>query len=122
MDDRSVLILEDDGVLRRQLSRCLDRRGFVVTATASVREFRASLAASRYAAVLLDLSLPDGDGVEAWRAGRDCQPGATAFLMTAQAGPEVAERAGQAGIAAVLDKPLRVSELLALLASAAGPE
>jgi CheY-like chemotaxis protein len=121
MTNPTILILEDDGVLRKQLSRYLGRHGFAVTATASIREFRASLASSRFAAVLLDLSLPDGDGVEAWAGCRTEHPEATALLMTAQAGPEVSERAGRAGIAAVLDKPLCVSALLGLLGSASPP-
>ncbi len=114
-NSKAILILEDDGVLRKHLARLLGRRGFDVTTTASVSEFRRTLTSSRFTAVLLDLSLPDGDGVDAWSESREHLPDATALLMTAQSCAAVEERADRAGIAAVLDKPFRVTDLLALL-------
>jgi len=119
MHDQAILILEDDAVLRKQLARFLERRGFAVTATASIREFLQRVRADEFAAVLLDLSLPDGDGIDAWALGRRYQPQATALLMTAQTNPAVAARARAGGFVAVLGKPLRVPQLLGLVCSAA---
>lgn len=116
--NRTLLLLEDDTVLHRQLARFFARRGFVVSSAASLAEFEAALRRARFDAVLLDRSLPDGDGVEAWEALRHLQPAAVAVLMSAYAGPGVTERALELGIRAVLPKPLHPSELLRLFDTA----
>lgn len=61
---RCVLVVEDEAVLRRNLTRLLERRGLVVVAAASVMEARAFLQRAEVDAAILDVSLPDGDGLD----------------------------------------------------------
>lgn len=119
--NRTLLLLEDDTVLHRQLARFLARRGFEVSSAASVAEFEAALRSAPFDAVLFDRSLPDGDGVDAWEALRHLQPAAVAVLMSAYAGPGVTERALASGVRAVMPKPLHLNELLHLFGAAAEP-
>jgi two-component system phosphate regulon response regulator PhoB len=60
---RRVLIVEDDDSTRMLLHRILQVEGFEVRATATSREARDAVAELCPALVLLDLQLPDGDGL-----------------------------------------------------------
>jgi DNA-binding response OmpR family regulator len=116
---RCILILEDEPVLTKHLRRLLVARGYEVHVAATVGAFLAVARRQRFDAFLLDLSLPDGDGLSAWAEARSSQEGAVAVMMTAFRSPEVARRAQDLGIRALLPKPLEVPLLLAALAAEA---
>ena len=117
---RRVLILEDDEILLKQLGRLLAGRGYEVHGAASVAAFLKTAAAEPFDACLIDVSLPDGDGLDAWAAAREGQPDAVAAVMTAHGTPEVERRAADLGVRALLPKPLDVPALLAALEPVAG--
>ena len=112
---RRILILEDDALLSKQLRRLFVSRGYDVHAVGSVGEFQAVAASGRYDALLLDLSLPDGNGLDAWSAARTSQDGAIAVLMTAYGTDDVERRAEGLGINTTLPKPLDMQVLLAAI-------
>jgi DNA-binding NtrC family response regulator len=114
---RRILIVEDDDLLRAQLCRLFTGRGYEVETAASISEFVAAVAASRFDACLFDLSLPDGNGLEAWARARAHQREATAVLMTAYGTDEVARRAVRLGVHTILGKPLDLPVLLAAVGS-----
>ncbi|MCA1953255.1 MAG: response regulator, partial [Hyphomicrobiales bacterium] len=60
---RGLIILEDEPILRAELATYLRARGFIVDEVASIAGFRASYDPARHLAALLDLGLPDGDGM-----------------------------------------------------------
>lgn len=117
---RRMLILEDDVILRKHLCRLLSRHGFEVQAVSSVSAFLGRALRLRFHVLLLDLSLPDGDGLEAWERARPAQDGAVAVLMTAHGSEEVLSRAARLGIRTMLPKPLDVPSLLASLNARSG--
>lgn len=114
-----LLILEDDEMLRKQLCRLFTGRGFDVRDTSSVAAFLERATAERFDACLLDLWLPDGNGLDAWAAVRGAQGGAVAILMTAHGTPEVEERVTGLAMRALLGKPLDLPMLLAAVGTAA---
>lgn len=116
----TLLILEDDATLRRQLGRVFASRGYDVVETASVAGFVAASAQRTYDACLLDLCLPDGNGLDAWELVRPAQEDAVAVAMSGQPTPEAEERARQLGCAALLAKPFDLSALLAAYAALGG--
>jgi two-component system KDP operon response regulator KdpE len=59
-----VMVIEDDFSIRRLLKECLESAGLVVQAAADLAAARQALSANRIDLVLLDLGLPDGDGVD----------------------------------------------------------
>jgi two-component system KDP operon response regulator KdpE len=59
-----VLVVEDDAAIRRLLQTALTRSGYHVIEAADARAALASLAIDKPEAVLLDLGLPDRDGLE----------------------------------------------------------
>ena len=58
----TILLVEDDAVLRRGLAELFTREDYRVIEAASVREAKEKLN-SEVQAVVLDVGLPDGDGV-----------------------------------------------------------
>jgi DNA-binding response OmpR family regulator len=116
-----LLILEDDLLLAKHLGRLFSSRGYEVRAVHSVAAFREATAREQFDALLLDLSLPDGSGLDAWDERRACQSGAGAVLMTAYGCDGVAARAAGLGIRALLAKPLDVLRLLSAVRCAAAP-
>jgi two-component system KDP operon response regulator KdpE len=65
-----VLVVEDEPALQELLRRTLVARGIDVVVTSSLAGGLHALEATRPAAVLLDLGLPDGDGIELLRSVR----------------------------------------------------
>jgi DNA-binding NtrC family response regulator len=117
---RRILIVDDDDLLRVQLRRLFSRRGYEVETAASISAFVAAVAASRFDACLFDLSLPDGNGLDAWASVRLHQGDATAVLMTAYGTDDVARRAARLGVHTILGKPLDLPVLLAAVGSGPG--
>ncbi|HVK73379.1 MAG TPA: response regulator [Kofleriaceae bacterium] len=121
----SVLIIEDDPHVRRFLRAALSGHGHTVSEATTVAEGLAELARDRPQVVLLDLGLPDGDGLAVLRAMRpDSRVPVIVLSARGQEGDKVA--ALDAGADDYLTKPFGAGELLARIrvalrhASAAG--
>jgi DNA-binding response OmpR family regulator len=108
-----ILILEDDPVLRRQVGRVFSARGCEVVETESVAGFVHAAADRTFDACLLDLWLPDGNGLDAWEQVRQSQEHAVTVVMSGEATPEARARAHSLGCANLLAKPFDLSALLA---------
>ncbi len=106
-------------MLRKQIARFFRRGGYEVHEAETVAGVLELAADERFDTCLFDLSLPDGDGLVAWQAVRAFQPGARLILMTAHAGPGLAERTAAACVYAILAKPLDLFTLQAVAESAA---
>jgi DNA-binding response OmpR family regulator len=63
MTNLPVLIVDDSLTVRMDLSEAFERAGFALVACGTVAEARAALASRRFPLVVLDVLLPDGDGV-----------------------------------------------------------
>lgn len=61
---RRVLLVEDEPAVSTVISRALDDQGFDVTPCRTLREARAAVARHAIDLALIDLTLPDGDGLE----------------------------------------------------------
>ena len=66
-----LLLIEDDPFLGASLGKALGRQGYVVDLARTGAEGLAALRAQDYAAALLDLALPDIDGVSVLRQARE---------------------------------------------------
>jgi len=113
VDERQILVVEDDEAIGRGLSQALATQGYTVrwAPTAAVALRDATEAAPDL--VLLDLGLPDLDGVELCRRLRAVSPGTTIVMLTAR-GAEIDVVVGlDAGADDYVTKPFRLAELLA---------
>jgi CheY-like chemotaxis protein len=109
--NRPILVVDDDEVLRRILSRILAQQGHTVLPAADAAQAVRLARERRPCLALLDLCLPDRGGLELARQLRDADPGLTLVLMTAYPlrlceHPELAD-----DFAHVWTKPLDLVEL-----------
>lgn len=106
-----VLVADDDLVMREVLSRMLARIGYAVDAVSDGRAALQKTTEHAYAAVLLDVEMPEMDGPTAASRIRG-QGGTMALLaLTAQSGLTETLRCREAGIDAVLAKPVTLERL-----------
>ena len=110
-----ILVVEDDRGIATMLDRGLRLGGHLVTLATGMGEARAAWVAGRFDVVLLDVMLPDGDGIELLAERRAAGDDVPAVLLTAREEDELRERADRAGATAYLPKPFAYADLLALI-------
>lgn len=123
LDDRSLLLLDDDQALRTRLGRALESRGFEVTTVASVAEATEALKATQPAFAVLDMRLEDGNGLKVVEAIRDRRADSRIVMLTGYGAIATAVAAVKAGAVDYLSKPADADDVVkALLATGDAPE
>ena len=110
-----VLVVEDATRLREIVLRRLREQGYAADGAATASEALARATASPYDAIVLDLRLPDADGVEVCSRLRTMGCGSPVLMLTAR--DAVADRVGglDAGADDYMTKPFEFDELFARL-------
>lgn len=108
-----LLLAEDEPALGELMRGNLRRAGFTVDRCASLDEARAALAAASYALLLLDLRMPDGDGLDLLRELR--RGGSRLPVLIATARGTLAHRVTglDQGADDYIVKPFAIEELVA---------
>jgi DNA-binding response OmpR family regulator len=112
-----ILIVEDERRVGRFIERALQEQSYTVRLVASCAAARDALADSPYDAVVLDIGLPDGDGLgllREWRASGFDEP---VLILSARDALEDRIRGLNLGADDYLPKPFSVDELVARLRS-----
>jgi two-component system repressor protein LuxO len=117
MPDR-VLLVEDTASLSMVYQSVLARAGHKVVCAFSLAEARAHFEAVRPHVVLLDLQLPDGDGLELLEDLRRGAPGSRVIVITANGSINRAVQAMRAGAFDFLVKPFDEARLLSAVRNA----
>jgi CheY-like chemotaxis protein len=112
-----VLVVDDSPLVTEALGAVLDATGYRAASAGSVAEAVDAARALRPDLMLLDLTLPDGDGLAVLRALAGDAPPAT-LALTGHDDPDTAARCLAAGCRAVLVKPVRPAALVAALSAA----
>ena len=115
--DLSVLVIEDEPLLRKQIVAYLDRLGMEACPAASIETARKWLSERSFDAVITDINLPDGKGTELLET-RAFEPGTVVVVMTAEGGASTAVDAMRLGAADFLAKPFEMAELPLVLSRA----
>ena len=68
MPIEKIIVLEDDAILRNNLTQTLRRRRYDVAAVSTIAEAQEYLAADNFDLIILDVRLPDGDGTDLLKA------------------------------------------------------
>ena len=106
--------MEDNALITSALRLLFEETGHRVTIAATVAEAIASGLAEPVDLMLLDLTLPDGDGLSALVALREAERAPrVAVALTGHDNPQVRRRCLDAGCREVLLKPVPTRELLA---------
>jgi DNA-binding NtrC family response regulator len=83
-----VLVVDDDLDIRNFFSNFLSRQGFKVDTVANGRDALTFLASNRPDVMLLDMRLPDTDGLDVLREAKQIRPNIEAIVMTGYASVE----------------------------------
>lgn len=113
--DMRVLIIEDNSRLAGLISLGIAQHGFSGDGVGSIDEAEAALASATYDAVILDLGLPDGDGLDWLRRDRSGHPLPPILILTARDGMGDRVAGLDAGADDYLVKPVEIEELAARL-------
>jgi two-component system, NtrC family, response regulator PilR len=113
-----ILVVDDEPDLRTLYELTLLREGYRVETAASVQEARAQLQERRFDAVITDMRLPDGVGLELLHWLRSQQRGERSVVMTAYGSAENAVEALKAGAFDYLTKPVDLKQFRTVVASA----
>jgi DNA-binding response OmpR family regulator len=112
-DAGRVLLVEDDTAIADGLARALRSQGYAVAVASTAADALAAGGVSPPDLVLLDLGLPDADGVDVCRRLRRDHPSLPIVILTART-DEVDVVVGlDAGANDYVSKPFRLAELLA---------
>lgn len=111
-----ILVVDDNAESLKLYVRFLGAKGYDVDGVASAREADRALAKAPPALVLVDVSLPDEDGLSWVRRVKPTLDSLPRFVaVTAYCTPDVRERALEAGCHAFAAKPTPLKDLLALV-------
>ena len=113
----SLLLLEDEPLLRRRIAAHLDKEGLEVTQAATLAEAREALRNLSFDFALLDVNLPDGRSLSLL-ADKEIPASVVTVVMTAEGGVAGAVEAMRRGAADYLVKPFDLEELAVRLARA----
>jgi DNA-binding response OmpR family regulator len=107
-----LLVVEDEAPLASLLHAALERAGFAVDVTPNLAEAEAHLPLAGYDAAILDLNLPDGDGLALLARLRRRGDALPVLILTARDAPDARVMGLDTGADDYLVKPFHMPELI----------
>ncbi|ACX51681.1 two component, sigma54 specific, transcriptional regulator, Fis family [Ammonifex degensii KC4] len=113
-----VLVVDDEKSVCEALKDVLEESGYSVVTATSGREALEKVNLIRPHAVLLDIRMPEMDGIKVLQALREKHPGVPVILMTAYSDTQTTINAMRYGAFEYIVKPINLDELLSTLEKA----
>jgi two-component system nitrogen regulation response regulator NtrX len=110
-----ILVIDDDDAVRKTCVELLQTRGHKALAAATVKEGLRLFAERQPAAVVLDLKLPDGTGIDVLRELQRQAPGTPVVVVSGYGSVGQAVEAMRFGAADFIEKPVSRSRLFGVL-------
>ncbi|AKO52429.1 transcriptional regulator [Marinobacter psychrophilus] len=110
-----LLLVEDDRLLAEGLASQLEKAGFSVDVTSTAKEAMLLGVQENYRAAVLDLGLPDGNGLDVLRKWRQDNANFAVLILTARGDWQDKVGGLKAGADDYLGKPFQAEELIARL-------
>ena len=108
-----ILIVEDDAMISDAIGRSLERCGMPAEIVASMADARYALSLQSFSMMVLDLGLPDGDGLKLLRETRSADDRAPILVLSARDEPRQRILGLDSGADDYLTKPFDMGELIA---------
>ena len=105
LQDKSLLIVDDDNPFRERLARAMEKKGFNVTQAESVKKGIESLSTMKPAFAVVDLRLNDGNGLEVVKEIQKLNPKSRIIMLTGYGNIPTAVAAIKHGAIDYLAKP-----------------
>lgn len=122
MDTKPLLLVDDDQVFNRVLTRALTQRGFAVVSAHGIDEAQERLAAMTPDYAVLDLNLGGASGLKLIGAIKGINPECRVLVLTGYASITTAVDAIKLGATQYLAKPVDVDAIVAALDADATPD
>ncbi len=107
-----ILVVEDEADIRESFCAILEAEGFRVSGATSLREARDTIVKLKPSLALLDVGLPDGNGLDLIPQLQALDPAPAIVIVTAETKVETAVQAMKAGATDYLEKPIGLDRLL----------
>jgi len=111
MPEKSILIADDERMIREYFSAVLEKYDVTVTAVETGEEAAAQVAQKRFDLIISDIQMPGMSGVELTRRIRQSDQETPIILITGAATDEMIKEGTSFG-AYILRKPMRVEEIM----------
>jgi DNA-binding NtrC family response regulator len=115
---RQILVVDDEAAVRTGIAQVLSKQDLAVATAASATQALAQLAQQSFAVVLLDIKLPDMDGVQLLKHLRQDFPDTEVIMITGYPTIAGAVECIKLGALDYLVKPFRIEELEAVVQKA----
>ncbi len=123
MSRKNILIIEDDAELCEELREILQDEGYSVETAYTGPEAREKISEDNFSLILLDLKIPEADGMDMMKHLKQDRPERKIVIMSGN--PDIAEAAGMEGGSitgkigasadAALLKPFSIENLISLI-------
>jgi DNA-binding NtrC family response regulator len=110
-----LLLVDDEETMLKYLSRFLIKRGFDISTAINGKEALEKIKKNDYITVLLDVLMPEMDGIETLREIKKIKPITEVIMLTGHASVQVAIEGMRLGAFDYLMKPFDREELIAKL-------
>ena len=117
---KKVLLVEDETVLRESIRDWLVEDGYDVECVETGEEALERIKEEEFGVVVLDLRLPDIDGLQVFEHAKELKPETKGVIITAYPSQETREKAKRLGFLDYLAKPFKVEDLEKLIGAALG--
>jgi DNA-binding NtrC family response regulator len=118
-DKPTILVVDDNEDLLETFAMILKRRGFCVQTADNGASAVDRFKEQSFDVTLMDIVMPELNGVEAFKKIKKIQPGASIILMTAYSEEELIQTAKDEGVSQIIHKPIRIDQLIELINEAA---
>jgi DNA-binding NtrC family response regulator len=121
-DKLTVLVVDDNEDLLETFAMILKRRGFYVQTADNGVDAVNRFKEQNFDVILMDIVMPEMNGVEAFKKIKEIQPDASIILMTAYSEEELIQTAKDEGAHQIIHKPIRIDQLIELINEAASSQ
>ncbi|MDP2156752.1 MAG: response regulator [Nitrospirota bacterium] len=111
MHQTTILIVDDEVEFASALAERLEIRGYSAIPVFSAHEVLSKIEAHNPDVVLLDLKMPDSDGIEVLRSVKKIRPSIAVIMQTGHGDPDSVRLAIESGAADYIMKPINIGEL-----------
>ncbi len=118
MADDKVLLVDDEKEFTRILSERMETRGLTVVTAKNGPAALKKAKKERFDAIILDMSMPEMDGIETLKRLLEINPDLQVIMLTGHATLEKGVEAVKLGAADFLEKPADMDKLLAKISEA----
>jgi two-component system response regulator AtoC len=118
METKRALVVDDEEAMRHMLSLVLKREGYEVLTAANGNEALSKVESHIFDFILMDVVMPEMDGLELLKAIKDRKVEATVIMMSAYGSLDTAVEAMKRGAYDYISKPFKPDEILLALRKA----